>query len=196
MKEASGALVSRLLALKTTRTWLDKEDMGLAQRLLAELPGVLNWAIAGWQRVQRSGRFTQAGAGKERLRAMEELSNPVGEFLRERCEIGPAYVVPTQELYRAWRWWCDAHGLKPTPAHVFGNELRTAVPTVEKSRLRTLAQGRAAWAYCGVRLRRWHALQVRRGRSRRAFATDPRSSADFPRRSRRSRLLQRSFLGR
>jgi putative DNA primase/helicase len=34
-----------------TRSFYSKEDHGLEDRLLRELPGTLNWAIAGWQRL-------------------------------------------------------------------------------------------------------------------------------------------------
>ena len=56
---ASGALASRMILLKLSRSWFGKEDTGLTGRLLKELPGILLWAIGGWQRLQQRGRFVQ-----------------------------------------------------------------------------------------------------------------------------------------
>ena len=52
LADASGALASRMLILKLTRSFLGKEDRGLTGRLLAELPSILLWprgpeALAG-----------------------------------------------------------------------------------------------------------------------------------------------------
>jgi putative DNA primase/helicase len=47
LKDASGALASRMLVLRLERSWLGQEDRGLTDRLLAQAPGILNWAVAG-----------------------------------------------------------------------------------------------------------------------------------------------------
>jgi putative DNA primase/helicase len=50
LNDASGALPGRMVLLRLTRSWYGQEDTALTDRLLAELPGILLWAIAGWQR--------------------------------------------------------------------------------------------------------------------------------------------------
>lgn len=56
LSDASGALVSRMLLLRTTNSFYGHEDHELTDRLLSELPGILVWAIQGWQRLQERGR--------------------------------------------------------------------------------------------------------------------------------------------
>ena len=55
--------------LVTTRSWLGKEDRDLEPALQAELPGILNWALAGLERlvVTNGHRFTHVEAGLDAL---------------------------------------------------------------------------------------------------------------------------------
>src|SRR5208283_2099412 len=59
LKDASGALASRLVILRFTRSFYGREDTGLSDRLQSELPGILLWALQGWQRLRQRGRFEQ-----------------------------------------------------------------------------------------------------------------------------------------
>jgi putative DNA primase/helicase len=49
--DASAAIIGRFIMLVTTRSWLGKEDSDLEHALQGELPGILNWALAGLQRI-------------------------------------------------------------------------------------------------------------------------------------------------
>ena len=59
--DPSGALNARMMVLRTSRSFLDAEDIRLTETLTAELPGILNWAIAGLQRLNQRGRFLRDG---------------------------------------------------------------------------------------------------------------------------------------
>lgn len=49
LTDSSGALAGRFVILRLTQSFYGKEDTGLTDRLLNELPGILNWAIEGWR---------------------------------------------------------------------------------------------------------------------------------------------------
>ena len=55
--DPSGAMDRRMMSLPTHRSFLGTEDVTLTNKLLAELPGILNWAIEGWERLHSRGRF-------------------------------------------------------------------------------------------------------------------------------------------
>ena len=55
--DPSGALDRRLITLQTTKSYFGNEDATLTNKLLEELPGILNWAIEGRNRLQSRGRF-------------------------------------------------------------------------------------------------------------------------------------------
>ncbi len=57
LTDASGALASRFMILRLTQSFFGNEDHGLTDRLISELPGILNWAIEGWRRLRERGRF-------------------------------------------------------------------------------------------------------------------------------------------
>jgi putative DNA primase/helicase len=110
LRDASGALASRLILLRFTRSFYGREDVELCHRLIGELPGILLWAIAGWKRLRTRGWFIQPGSGRELLAAMGDLASPISAFLRDRCVIEPQACVPAAALYEAWRSWCQEHG--------------------------------------------------------------------------------------
>ena len=138
LSDASGVIASRLLLLRTAESHLGKEDLGLEDRLAAELPGILLWAIEGWKRLRDRGRFVQPTAGAEVLRDMEELASPIKGFVRDRCGLGPKRSAAIPDLYRAWQFWCSENGFQhPGPANLFARNLRSAFPALAAARPRT-----------------------------------------------------------
>ncbi len=132
LNDASGARASRMLMLPMTTSWLGKEDTTLTDRLLAELPGILLWAVEGWKRLRDRGHFVQAEAGRTLVQALEELTSPMLAFVRERCEVGPCCNISVAELYSAWCRWCDDKGRKECGTEqTFGRDLHAAAPTVK-----------------------------------------------------------------
>lgn len=150
--DASGALAGRLILLQLTRSWYGREDHHLFDRLRQELPGILLWSIEGWRRLRDRGRFVQPASAAELVDAMENLSSPVGEFVRERCVTGPREAVEVGELYREWRSWCESAGRKePGTDASFGRDLRAVLPGLTT---RKPKQNGERWReYCGIRLR-------------------------------------------
>ena len=59
--DASTAVVGRIVLLPLSRSWLGKENHALEPELCAELPGILNWALAGLERLtfNNGNRFTR-----------------------------------------------------------------------------------------------------------------------------------------
>jgi putative DNA primase/helicase len=99
LADASGALASRFIVLLLTRSFFGREDQTLTGKLLTELPGILNWGIAGWRRLTERGYFVQPGSALDAVQQLEDLGSPTRAFLRERCEIGPFHTVGIDELY-------------------------------------------------------------------------------------------------
>ena len=55
--DPSGALDRRIMSLHTQHSFFGQEDITLTNTLLRELPGILNWAIRGWERLQSRGCY-------------------------------------------------------------------------------------------------------------------------------------------
>src|SRR5438067_11950565 len=112
-----------------TKSSYGQEDLGLTERLLTELPGILNWSITGWRRLNGRGYFHQPVSSADAVRELEDLGSPIGAFLRDRCVEAPGRAVATTRLFEVWCGWCSEQGRdKPGTAQTFGRDLRAAVP--------------------------------------------------------------------
>ena len=64
--DPSGTLSARLLVLNYNKSFVGREDRGLVERLLAELPGINRWALDGLRRLRANGRFTETDDARTR----------------------------------------------------------------------------------------------------------------------------------
>lgn len=126
--DASGAVANRLLVLQMRNSFLGKEDRTLDDRITAELPGILNWALEGLDRLTSKGRFTVPKSSGEATTMLMDLSSPVSAFVRECCIRSDHATVEREQLYRAWKRWCFDEGHEPGSQVTFGRNLKAAVP--------------------------------------------------------------------
>lgn len=147
----SGAMVGRMILLHFARTFRGREDTGLLPRLLAELPGILLWAIDGLKRLRQRGRFVQPRSGEEQLSVLRDASAPVASFVREACRMGESYRVEKKKLYGVWVEWCKANGRKePGSLEQFSIKLFSLGAGITAGRERL--DGERQYVYRGVRL--------------------------------------------
>jgi putative DNA primase/helicase len=137
LTDTSGALAGRFVPLRLTQTFYGKEDAHLYERLVGELPGILRWALDGWERLRERGRFCLPTASLEMIEELDELTSPVGAFLRQVCVVEPGRTVSCDQLYRAWREWCQSQGRDhPGTAQSLGRDLGAVVPGLRTRRPR------------------------------------------------------------
>jgi putative DNA primase/helicase len=75
-----------------------QQDQGLLEKLRLELPGILNWAIAGalaWQEVGLCPPESVTAA----TQAYRAESDAIGEWLQERCSVRPDASIQAKVLY-------------------------------------------------------------------------------------------------
>ena len=82
--------------------------------------------IEGWRRLKARGRFVQPKSSAEALQHLEDLSSPVGAFVREQCELEPLAKVEVGELYKTWQGWCEVNGRNAGNRQTFGRDLQAA----------------------------------------------------------------------
>jgi putative DNA primase/helicase len=71
LTDGSGAFASRLMIVPLIKSFYGKEDRGLTNKLAAELPGILNWAIEGYRRLSERGFFVQPESAREAVEAIK-----------------------------------------------------------------------------------------------------------------------------
>lgn len=153
LADASGALASRFVVLKTRRSFFGNEDKELEERLLAELPAILQWAIEGWNLLRDRGAFPQPSSAMEDVRALEELASPILSFVDDCCQIDKENEADVADLFDRWQRWCDKNGkLSMGTIQNFSRDLRAAVPDLELQR-RRLPDGTRRRIYAGIGLR-------------------------------------------
>jgi putative DNA primase/helicase len=150
-RDASAAIANRMLILQMHHSFLGREDRSLDRRLSEELPGILNWALEGLDRLTRTGRFTVPASSDDAARLMMDLASPVAAFVRECCVREPDAMVPRDHLYDAWRRWAEDNGHHAGAKSSFGRDLRAVVPDLRDSQPRT-TDGRVR-CYERIRLR-------------------------------------------
>lgn len=160
-QDVSGALAHRFVILQLITSWLGKEDTKLTDKLLTELPGILNWSIRGLQRLRERGHFIQPEAGCELAHQLQDLASPVGSFVRDWCATDPGDCVACDDLYVAYKQWCIQAGRDHTPTkQVFGRDLRTVLPNLGKPSQRRV-EGKQVRFYQGIALEPGRQLKKR-----------------------------------
>ena len=128
ISDASGAVSSRFIILKMTRSFLGLEDRGLFKRLKGELPAILNWALDGRDRLNQRGFFKVPTSSEDTVQQLGDLSSPIGAFIRDYCEVGGDCEVKVSTLFKAWQNWCREQGRDHTGiSSTFSKELSAAV---------------------------------------------------------------------
>ena len=131
MNDASGALANRFLVLRLNQSFYGREDVTLTNKLMSELPGILLWALQGWVRLHQRDLFVQPASSADALGEMEDLSSPVGAFVKDCCIVETERKASVDDLYLAWKKWCEKDGrMTVTTRQTFGRDLAAAVPGI------------------------------------------------------------------
>ena len=129
--DQSGAFSSRMILLRFIESWYGRENTRLTNQLLGELPGIVLWAIRGWQRLRERGHLVEPRSCADLRRTLDDLVSPVAAFVRDQCRVGSNYSVPRKDLYSGYRSWCMANGsIRVDSNVVFGRNLRAVVATI------------------------------------------------------------------
>jgi putative DNA primase/helicase len=149
--DASGAIANRFIVLVLHASFLGKENHALTGELLAELPGILSWALDGLDRLVTNGRLTNPESSEDAIRALQDLVSPVSAFVRDWCETGDADAeIKVSALFEAWKSWAEASNQRAGNSATLGRNLRAAVPTVRVTQPR--AEGSRERVYTGITL--------------------------------------------
>ena len=108
--EHDKALWSRLRLVPFERTFNeDEQDDELPDKLKAELPGILNWALEGCRLWQETG-LGHPDEIREATAQWKSEQNNVRDFVEECCVLREDIWTPVLELRKAYERWCDENG--------------------------------------------------------------------------------------
>jgi P4 family phage/plasmid primase-like protien len=70
-----------------------------------EMPGILNWALDGLERLRARGRFDLPRAIKAAIESFKQGNNPVAEWAAIALEAAPGYMVSRSDLRCCFNGW-------------------------------------------------------------------------------------------
>lgn len=110
----------------------DKQDRELGDKLLKELPGVLNWALAGLREYLRLG-LKPPMAVQAATEAYRRDSDSLQAFIGECCVVKVGLSIQNKKLFGAYEAFCRSRGYEPLSNRKFIEELRAAQAVREEN---------------------------------------------------------------
>lgn len=101
-------------------------DINIIAKLIAELPGIFNWAYAGYQLLTTVGYFTDAPEQDSLMQQFEQTSNPILVFCDDYTDNFYG-TIERDEVYSWYKMWCDRTGHKSLSREKFLPKFREAL---------------------------------------------------------------------
>ncbi len=104
----SSAFYKRLVLIPLDRIFEETEqNKTLKFELLKELPGILNWAVDGLQRLNKRGIFEHHDFMRDAVQELEDENNPVNGFFEENIitDVSANYYIEKGDLYDRYIEW-------------------------------------------------------------------------------------------
>jgi len=113
-----------------------KLDPEFGEKLKAEYPGILGWALTGLMIYRLNGsRLPDCKAVKDATEEMRRDMDNLGMFIDERVSFGNSLSVASDALYTAYEAWCCKSGLKEKTKPVFIKEFKKRCSEVTDGRM-------------------------------------------------------------
>lgn len=100
----------------------EEVDLHLSQKLEAELPGILRWAVDGCLKWQKEGLSTPVKV-KAATASYRDNMDIIGQFIATCCIVEKQKEVTFASLYDAYSKWCVTVGEHPVSGRRFGDAM-------------------------------------------------------------------------
>ena len=70
------------------------------------MAGILNWALAGLDRLSERGHFIQPASATEFAEELATAGSPTLEFVRAHLEINVCLQITSEKAFEQWQLWC------------------------------------------------------------------------------------------
>lgn len=124
--DSSTATERRICVVQFNNNFRDDPNIHLrfADGLLAqELPGIMNWMLAGYRSLMKDTHFIQTREQVQTLAEYREENSSVDGFIGECCTFTENALVPTSKLYGEYKDYCTKDGRKYKGMIAFSKEM-------------------------------------------------------------------------
>lgn len=111
-----------------------KRDTGMQEKLLKELPGILNWALRGLRELRENNGFTNTTDQDTLLQELEMINDPIAAFVDDVIAPDPEKykVLHNREtIYDEYTRWCNKSNSVPMSSRWFWPRMRQKVTLTE-----------------------------------------------------------------
>lgn len=109
----SPAIQSRFVIVPLTKSFLGKEDVGLLDKLLPELPGFALVCLHAYRDLHKRGRLLEPAASRDVRDQWYETDNPVKGFVEDVCLLDAEAKIPVAELHAEFLRWAESGSYRP-----------------------------------------------------------------------------------
>lgn len=99
-----------------------EQDKRLSDKLLAELPGILAWAVGGAVEWYQDGLGIPGEVRAATARYRSEM-DVLGGFIEDCCTLKPTARASAKDLHDTYKTWCEANGEKAIGKKALGLRL-------------------------------------------------------------------------
>ena len=125
--DRSDGFYRRQLILTTKDKPLSRvDDPDIAEKMAAEVEGILLWAFEGLQRLVKNGfQFIESDRAKRNRELVKRDNNNVFDFLESEgyIRLKADACTSSKELYEVYRMWCEENSLNAIKARGFSDAL-------------------------------------------------------------------------
>ena len=154
--DRSDGFYRRQLVLTTKDKPADRvDDPDLAEKMKAEVEGILLWAFEGLQRlVANHFKFTESQRTKDNRETVKRDNNNVFDFMESDgyIRLKADIAISSKELYEIYRMWCEENNLTPLKRRSFSDAVIASQNkyNLEYCNRITNAAGRRVWGFLGI----------------------------------------------
>lgn len=124
VRDSSGGFWRRIRIIPFNRTFEEDERIiDLKEQLDQELPGIFNWALRGWERLQWEKAFTVPDQVRNVTNEVRDEANELAAFIEENCYELSGAAVQSSVFYTAYAKWCKSQGFVPRNARQLKREM-------------------------------------------------------------------------
>lgn len=154
--DRSDGFYRRQLVLTAKEKPADRvDDPDLAEKMKAEVEGILLWAFAGLQRlVANNFKFTESQRTRENREAVKRDNNNVFDFLESEgyIQLKADASISSKDCYDIYRMWCEENSLTALKRRSFSDALVAACGKYNLEHCNTITNsaGRRVWGFMGI----------------------------------------------
>jgi putative DNA primase/helicase len=104
--DVSNGVFRRLMVISLNNSFVGRENWNLTNELIKEMPGIVQWAITGLQRLHKHNAFTIVPSNVIELQEYRRAVNSMQSFYDESVDMYKGQTVSFSEFYRSYTSYC------------------------------------------------------------------------------------------